>query len=342
MKVGIIGFGKMGMLHAGIVNGLKGHEVVAVAENSDFLGQSLSALAPHIKVYGDYVQMLDKESLDAVFVTTPVFAHVDMCLECVKRGVPFFVEKPLALDRADSQRLVDALDAKPTINMVGYMMRYLATFRKAKQVIASGALGDLQTFNYSLYVSQLFKPGKGWRYDKAKSGGGLMMGPTSHVVDLMAWYFGPTHGVNGTAFGYYSESTEDFLHAIFHMKSGLKGWLDSSWSVRGHRLVESRFEVHGSRGMMIVTDDYVKVGMDEAAAGIAEGWTTWTKPDLPSEVEFDVGGPQYTLENVDFLDCVAAKRPVESNVHTAHEVQKIITAIYESAEEMGAFKVVNP
>ncbi len=341
MKVGVIGFGKMGMLHAGIVNGLAGHEVTAVAENSDFLAQSLKALKPGLAVYADHVEMLEKEKLDAVFITTPVFAHVDMCLDCIKRGIPFFVEKPLALSAKDTERLVAALDATPTVNMVGYMMRYIGPFRKGRELISSGALGELQSFNYSLYVSQLFKPGKGWRYDKAKSGGGLMMGPTSHVVDLMSWYFGPTHGVNGNCFSAYSESTEDFLHAIFHMKSGVRGWLDSSWSVRGRRLVESRFEVHGSRGMLIVTDDNVKILLDEPAARLGEGWTSWSKPDLPQTVEIDIGGPQYTLEDVDFLNCVAAKRPVESNVHTAYEVQKIISAIYESSDEKGAFKVVN-
>jgi len=341
MNIGVIGFGKMGMLHAGIVNGLKGHKTVSISENSDFIGSSLKALMPHIKVYSDYVSMLDNEKLDAVFITTPVHMHVDMAIEAIRRKIPFFVEKPMALSASDSKRLVDELDKTPTLNMVGYMMRYISTFKKAKKIIASNALGDIITFNYSLYVSQLFKPGKGWRYDKTKSGGGLMMGPTSHVVDLMSWFFGPTHGVNASSLGYYSKTTEDFIHAIFHMKSGVKGWLDSSWSVRGHRLVESRFEVHGSRGMLILTDDYVKVCMDEATDNLKAGWTSWTKPELHEEVELDIGGPQYTLEDVDFLEHVKRGEKIECDVYSAHEVQKIITAIYESAEEKGAFKVVN-
>lgn len=342
MNVCVIGFGKMGMLHAGVVNGLTGHKVVAVSENGKFVAGAVKSLVPHMTVYEDYLRMLDHEKPDAAFITTPVHMHVDMCLECVKRGIPFFVEKPLALDAADARRLVDALEKKPVVNMVGYMMRHIGTFRKAAEIVRSGALGALISWNATLYVTQLFKQGKGWRYDKTKSGGGLMMGPTSHVLDLALWYFGVPSGVNAWTSNFYSGATEDFLHMNLWHESGARGWLDSSWSVRGHRLVESRIEAHGSRGMMIVTDDDLRVFLDEPAAGLAKGWTVLQKPQLQEHCEIDIGGPQYTLEDAAFLAAVEAGKPLECDVRSSYDVHKVITAMYESSEDRGNFRAVAP
>lgn len=340
-RVGIIGFGKMGMLHAGIVHALKGYEVAAIAENSEFVTQSLKVLAPHFRVYTDWKEMLDKEKLSSVFITTPVNAHVEMCLECARRGIPFFVEKPLALDAADCKRLVDGLAKTPVTNLVGYMMRHLGTFKKGREILRAGTLGETITFHVSLYVSQLFKKGKGWRYDKSKSGGGLMMGPTCHVVDQLVWYFGPAAGVNAYSLAPYSEVVEDFLHGQLHMQSGVKGSLDSSWSVRGRRLVESRIEIHGTRGQMIVTDDSVRVLLDEDAAGMKKGWTIIQKPEVWQHAEIDIGGPQYTLEDVEFLEAVEEGRSCECDVASSYEVHKIISSLYESAADRGNYKVVN-
>jgi len=107
--------------------------------------------------------------------------------------------------------------------MVGYMMRYAETYLKAKSILTSGVLGKVITFGATIYVSQLFRTGKGWRYDKSQSGGGVVIGQATHLIDLLQWFFGPVQSVSARTRGWYSKDVEDFAHAILNFADGLYG-----------------------------------------------------------------------------------------------------------------------
>jgi predicted dehydrogenase len=334
MKVTIIGIGKMGLLHAGIMNALDGVEICAISDTS----KNLLGFVKNLKdlpVYDEYLNMLDKEKPDAAVLATPVFLHVPMAKACAQRNIPFLVEKPLSLTGADAEALVADVRKRNLITMVGYMMRYTETFPKAKEILDSGALGKLITFNATIYVSQLFKTGKGWRYNKKESGGGVVIGQATHLIDLLKWYFGPAESVSAHTKNWYSQQVEDFAHVHFEFKSGLSGWFDSSWSVRHHRLLEVTINVHAENGTLTVTDDVVKLYLDKSSNGFAAGWNNFFKPDLFKGVAIDVGGPQYTRQDVSFVEAVMNKKQVESDVQNAYEVQRIVDAVYASAEKHG-------
>ena len=121
LKVGVIGFGKLGLLHAGVVNGLKSAEFTAAADTSDVLLGALKENAPNVRTYQVYERMLDEADLDAVFIASPTHLHVPMALQCAKRNIPFFVEKPLGISGEDVKPLVEAVAERNLTNMVGYM-----------------------------------------------------------------------------------------------------------------------------------------------------------------------------------------------------------------------------
>ncbi|MCK4825924.1 Gfo/Idh/MocA family oxidoreductase, partial [bacterium] len=75
MKVAVIGIGKMGMLHAGIMNGLKDVELCAISDTSNFLLGAAKSLKKTLAVFDDYKKMLDNGKPDAVVIATPVFLH---------------------------------------------------------------------------------------------------------------------------------------------------------------------------------------------------------------------------------------------------------------------------
>lgn len=335
MRIVVIGIGKMGMLHAGIMNGLEGVELCAVSDASKFLLGAAGSLKKNLTVYSDYLSMLDKEKPEAAVIATPVFLHIPMAAECTKRGIPFFLEKPLCLNSAEAKGLLLEIKQKNLTTMVGYMMRYAETFMKAKAILESGVLGRLVAFNASSYVSQLFKRGKGWRYSKKESGGGVVVSQATHLIDLLRWYFGHVDLVSAHTKGWYSAEVEDFAHVHFEFESGLMGWLDSSWSVRHHRLLQINIELHTENGSLFVSDDFVKLFLDNKSNEFESGWTNLFKPDLFQGVEIDVGGPQYTRQDIDFISAVRAYGEVESDVKNAYEVQKIVDAIYTSAAKHG-------
>lgn len=335
ISVGIVGLGKMGILHMGILNTLDGVEVRAVADNQELILTVFKKLVPSpVRIYQDYKEMISKENLDLVYITTSTALHTKIAKECVDNKINFFVEKPLGLSVADCNPLLDAVTRTPVINMVGYCKRFSDTFRKAKEVIDNGLLGKLVYLNASMYVSQVFLKGRGWRYKKESSGGGVLTTLASHLVDLLLWLFGDISLVNGNTKSFYSKDVEDFVHSYLMFKSGLEGYLDASWSVRNYRLPEVRIEVHGEKGMLVVNDDYVKTYLDKESS-----WTTYFKQDLYRGVDFDLGGPEYTLEDEYLLECIRNRRKAESDVFDGFKVQKVVEAIYRSASEKHAIEV---
>jgi predicted dehydrogenase len=197
---------------------------------------------------------------------------------------------------------------------------------KAKEILDNNDLGKLIYFKSSMYVSQNFSKGKGWRYNKSKSGGGVLSTLATHIVDLLLWYFGDVSLLNGHTNSYYSNDVEDFVHSYFLFGSGLEGYLDASWSVRNYRLPEITIEIHGENGVLIVSNDFVKIYRDSDSK-----WNTYYKQDLYNGVYFDLGGPEYTKEDMHMVESVKNKTDTGLNVYDGLKVQKVVDGIYKSS-----------
>jgi len=331
LRVGVVGFGKMGLLHGAIVNGLAGSRLAAVADNTPGLVDVLGRVLSDVARYDDFDSMLAGEKLEAVFITSPTHLHARMALACAEAGVPFLVEKPLAVRSDECGALLGVLERSHLTNAVGYMARHLDTFRAAKRIIAAGSLGRLIHLQCSMYVAQLFGPGRGWRYDPALSGGGVLLTQNSHLIDLLLWLFGPIARVTGHVKSWYSKTVDDFAHAYLEFSAGLTGYMDCSWSVRHHRTVDLTIRVHGENGTLSITDDEVELFLESPTESFAGGWTVLKKPDLFQGVTLDIGGPEYTRQDEEFLTAVRVSGHVECDVQSALNVQRVVEAIYESS-----------
>lgn len=333
IKAGIIGMGKMGILHAGILNSLDNVSIKAISDNQVMILKAIQNILPVVG-YNNYIKMLNKEDLDLVYITTPVAHHVKIAEECANRGINFFVEKPLGMSASECINLSRKLnDEGDIINMVGYCKRFVDTFSKAKEIIDSNVLGDLIHLKSSMYVSQLFTKGGGWRYKKKESGGGVLIGISSHLIDLLLWFFGDISSVRGSCKTYYSKEVDDFAHSYLVFKNGLEGYLDASWSMRNHRLLETKIEIQCENGMLVVSDDYVKVYLDETCNGFNNGWTTYRKQDLYKGVTLDLGGPEYTLEDEHMIESIRSGAQTTIDISQGIRVQNVIDAIYRSSSE---------
>jgi predicted dehydrogenase len=328
ISAGVIGMGKMGILHSGILNSMGTVQLKAVADNQSFVTNAITALVPGISAYSDYRDMIAKENLDVIFIATPTGLHTKIASECISNNIPFFVEKPLGTTVTECKQLVDELKTKPVTNMVGYCKRFSSTFKKGKEIVDSKQLGKLIYFNSSTYISQLFTQASGWRYNKKQSGGGVLNTVSVHAVDLLLWYFRDLDYIQGHTKKHYSEGVEDFAHGYIKFKDGLEGVFDTSWSVRNYRLPEIKIEVHGENGMLIVTDDYVKVFSDTT-----EKWNTLYKQDLDKGVFFDLGGPEYSLEDDHLITALQNKTKTDVDATDGLRVQQFVEGLYRSAEK---------
>ncbi len=335
LRIAVIGFGKLGLLHAALANAVPGARLTAVVDSTPMMLDALKAYMPDVRTYNDYRVLLREGGIDAALIATPTQLHVPIAVDCVAAGVPIFIEKPLSVSGAQARPLIEALRARPVVNMVGYMGRYIDTFAKAKEIVASGALGKLQMFRSSMYIGQLFKPGKGWRYDKNVSGGGVLITQNTHVIDKLLWMFGEVEDVNGRTGAFYSTGVEDYCHAILRFRSGLLGYLDASWSARHYRTPTISIHVQGVDGTLDVDDDHVRLFLEKPFASFAEGWSSWRKPDLYRGVSVDIGGPQYTIQMEKFVAAIRSGPRIECDVASAQAVQLVVDAIYRSAEANG-------
>jgi predicted dehydrogenase len=174
IKVGIIGFGKMGKLHLRVSRYMKDAKVVAVADLSRRALQAAEREGIRAP-YGDYREMLRDADIDAVIVTPPNFMHLESTLAALEAGKHAFVEKPLAMTSADCERIDDAARRQGVRLMVGHNYRFFDATQKLKATYDSGAIGDavLSTFELvhgPLAPSLESQPVPEWYFDKEKVG----------------------------------------------------------------------------------------------------------------------------------------------------------------------------
>lgn len=336
LRAAVIGLGKLGLLHAATLNVLPGCRLIAVADKAKTVLNSLKARTDGVETFTDHRVLLDQSNPDVVAIATPTGLHVPVAIDCVERGLPVFIEKPLSLNAPQARPLLAALEQHPVVNMVGYMTRFLRTFIKAEELIRSGILGELQMLRSSMYIAQLFKRGKGWRYDRAVSGGGVLTTQNSHLIDLLLWFFGDVDWVSAQTSALYSTDVEDHAHLFFQFRNGLRGFLDASWSARHFRTPTVSIHVQGSNGTLDVDDDQVRLFLDSNSNGHEPGWRTWRKPDLYRGTLFDIGGPNYTDQALEFVGAVRGENDVSSDVASAYKVQCLLDAAYASSAKNGA------
>src|SRR5215211_1154817 len=116
-RIGFIGAGIIANRHLGNLLGFDDVAVVAVADVAAERAASLAARCGG-QPYGDYQEMLARERLDALYVCVPPFAHGAPELAAVEHGLPFFVEKPLAVDLATAETIADGVAARGLVTGV--------------------------------------------------------------------------------------------------------------------------------------------------------------------------------------------------------------------------------
>jgi len=332
MNVGIIGLGKMGLLHAGILNSIPDVKIKAITEKESIIANYVRNSMPDVSVYDNYLNMTDSEELDLIYITTPISSHFPIAQTCIENKINFFIEKPLTRNLEESKILCNKLKGTNLIHSVGYNRRFIDTFSKVKSLLDLKILGDVSEVKSSMYVSNVFSKSKGWRSRKEVSGGGVLLDFGSHLVDLLLWYFGHIKRVSGSIKSVYSKEVEDFAHMKMEFANNIHGELDTSWSVKGYRIPEINLEIKGSNGSIKVNEDFIKIDLEKSSSYFNSNTTTIYKQSLNQGVIIDVGGPDYTKEDLHMIDCIKNKHQSIVNVFEASKTQSVIESMYEASK----------
>ena len=332
MKAAIIGLGKMGLLHTGLLNTLKNVEIKAIAEKEGFLKKYIKKSFPELNVYDDYVEMFDKENLDVVYITTPISSHFPIINNAIDSGINFFVEKPFVKNFKEAKILCNRLRDSNIGNAVGYNLRFSNTFEYCKNLLTSNVLGDIEFVDASIYISNIFSKPSGWRFRNSESGGGVLIQLGCHLVDLIRWFFGEIEKVKGNVKSLYSP-VDDVAHFKMEFENGAKGQLDVSWSKEGgYRMIETNVEIKGSNGRIKVNQDYVDLKLKELVSQFDNLETRIYKQTLGVNVPFDVAGPEYTRQEINVIQSFEEEKKPLVDAFEGGMTQSVIQAVYDSSK----------
>ncbi len=339
LHVGIIGLGKMGLLHAGILNSLPNVKVQAITDTEKFVINFIKKNNDSIQVYSDYKKMVENSKLDFVYITTPVASHIPIASYCASKKIHFFVEKPLGRNIDECSQLYGIVKQNNVLSMVGFYLRYKETFKKAKAMLDSGILGQTKNIKSSVYQTQSLATNSGWRFKKEISGGGVLIDLGSHLIDLLLWFFGRPKTLEASTKSRNSKQVEHTASGKIQFENGLECFFDSSWVRDGYRLQETTIEIEGEYGKMKVNEDYVKINYTNSEKSNQKQDSIFYSQSLYQGVPIDIGGSEYTLEDMDFIECIRNKKQSQLSILSSIDSQCVIDSIYNSAKIHDSVKV---
>lgn len=240
-------------------------ELVAVMRRNGALARDYAERHNVPRWYDDGAALIADPEVDAIYVATPPNAHRDYTLAAAAAGKPVYVEKPMALDTGECDAMVAACREAGVPLFVAYYRRALPRFLKVKELVDTGAIGDVRAVTIALYRE--YQPPAGalpWRINPAISGGGLFVDLAAHTLDLLDFILGPIARVTGGA-GNQGKlyAAEDIVNGAFEFASGVRG--TGVWSFNAFGEVD-RTEIVGSRGRVsFATFDNLPVTLETAA-----------------------------------------------------------------------------
>lgn len=227
VNIGFIGCGGNAKGHMRTLTNMEGARVVATCDLVEELANQAAEIC-NAESYTNHKIMLERDGLDAVYISIPVFAHGEPELDTIVRGLPFFVEKPVGINMDTARKVEAAVADAGTITCVGYQLRYSGSADVARELLAGKTI---------IMVAGTYFCGSGrgdpsrWLRQMNKSGGQLVEQAT-HTVDLMRYLAGDVQEV-------YAMQANRVLHEIdcpdsncvtMRFASGALGSLNASWA----------------------------------------------------------------------------------------------------------------
>ena len=203
IRLGVIGTCCRGFIADYAQQPENGVEVVAGADcyelqRRDFVERHRKKFNHEVHIYCDYREMIEKENLDGVFITTPDFLHEEMAVFALEHHVPVYLEKPIAISIAGADHILETAYRTRTRLMLGHNMRYMNFTNIMKKVIDSGAIGEVKAVwcrHFINYGGDAYF--RDWHATRRNTNS-LLLQKGAHDIDIIHWLAGGyTARVNG-------------------------------------------------------------------------------------------------------------------------------------------------
>lgn len=336
MRLGVIGVGaNVFAMHA---RAIKAHaaavEVVGVADiNLTAAEQRAEEFGcPH---FSDHRELLANTRPDAVAVLTPHPFHAAIAIDCMHSGAHVLVEKPIAVEVAEADRMIEAAIQTNRLLAVNLQHRTRPEIRAAQSLISEGKLGEIQRVQMTAIWTRTrrYYELAGWRGTWRGEGGGVLMNQSPHTLDVICHVAGQPSLVaawNRTIF--HTIETEDTSVAMLEWPRRAIGTLLVSTAQAGD---PERLEIAGTRGVLQITNGNLSFG--ESAADLrdflAESDNPFGKLALESrDVPLGSGGGDHAAIYANFVDAVERGAPLIADGSEARMSLELANALIYSSE----------
>ena len=249
IKFGIVGCGRIARRHADLLSGnIEGSTLASVC---DIIPERAKAFGDKYKVpaYTDMHEMMRSEDLDVVSILTPSGAHAQNVVDLAPYGKHIVVEKPMALQLSDADRMIAACDKGGGKLFVVKQNRFNLPVVKLREALLEGRLGKLVlgTVRVRWCRDQSYYDQDAWRGTWAQDGG-VLTNQASHHVDLLEWMMGDVVSVTAKSITAMVDiETEDTAVVLLKFANGALGVIEATTAARPKDL-EGSISILGSGG----------------------------------------------------------------------------------------------
>ncbi|MBQ9131689.1 MAG: Gfo/Idh/MocA family oxidoreductase [Clostridia bacterium] len=259
VRFGIIGLGNQGTNYAvkKFAGGLIDNGIITAL--CDINPAKIEAIKPKmnddsIVYFTDYIEMLDSGLCDAILVEVPHYLHPEMVIECLKRDIHVICDKPAGVYTKQVREMNEVAATSKAMFAMMFNQRTNCIYRKMKEIIAEGGIGELQRVNWIItdwFRTQQYYDSGSWRATWEGEGGGVLINQCPHQIDLVQWIVGELPvSVNGFCqYGkWHNIEVEDEVTAYFRYANGATGVFITT---TGETPGTNRLEISGTKGKLL-------------------------------------------------------------------------------------------
>ncbi|MFF4359100.1 Gfo/Idh/MocA family oxidoreductase [Streptomyces sp. NPDC001604] len=322
MRIGVIGTGRIGTIHAKTLSRNRDVGSLILTDVDPARAQELALRLGETAAPG--VDEIFKWGVDAVVITTATSAHAELIGRAARSGLPVFCEKPIALDLPGTLHAIGEVEAAGTILQMGFQRRFDAGYTGARNAVLAGRLGRLHTVR--TVTSDQVPPAPGW----LRLSGGLYRDALIHDFDALRWVTG--HEVV-EVYAAGSDAGPPMFQEAGDVDTGAAlltlddGTLATATATRLNGAgYDVRMELAGER-------DQIVVGLDDRTPIASTEPTGPPAADKPWSGFLERFGPAYEAELAAFVEVVLGRRPNPCDGREALQALRIAEACEVSRRE---------
>jgi len=318
LRLGVIGLGFMGSLHARLWHELPHADLIAVADIDEAAGKALGSRLG-CAFHADYADLLARDDIDAVSIVTPDRLHVAPAVHAARAGKHILLEKPMAHDSAAAAEIAAAVEASGVRLMVAHVLRFDPRYVQLRAAAAPERLGQPIHLRAKRNSVRSLAERLG-----ASSSVLCYMGV--HDIDMLQWVArSPITRVYARKAQRLREASEDAVYAVVDFANGAIGALDYAWAwpdglPNGYWV---HFEVVGTKSAAFLEVRDQGVHLVDAVRTIGVDTHLWP------EVNGEIAGILKD-ELMHFASAVLEDRPFLQGWREAEDAIRVIDAVFAS------------